>query len=391
MLKIINEELFAFNPITVEENGKEYAKISICNTNKVIAYANQNSKNRNERNESRTAQVVKMSEDSRGELQTVKREICRVSAPAKMIGDFTAQALNEESVDFYGAMSSFIDYKNQYRPEVEIRCHEKGEDKSNIYVVAFPFNGKIQPLKEDKRYRIYKGVLVTSSAKPFYFNSRRYRKILYLVIEINTSLFDPSHKYHTDSIDIKFNSAVLRTDRETGKVSTVTEEFVLNIKSTEGDYETEWNYGEVDGEVYMESDGQLWVTYKRPIPPKYLKDTNEGSDKKVRFNNTKEAYDSYRSQTDRYRKPKYKSQKPSHIEGDMVVTTNRHGIRKEIPMKNKSYKKSYDEVEFAYSKKHPTNDSFERMLRDSGIYDDEDYGYPRKKGGKKSGYKKKRY
>lgn len=357
MLKIINEELMAYETIDAVDKGKNYTKIKVATSNKLQQYENDerysryNEENKDVPKKTSEGPSVKKIESKVDALRPINREIIRISAPYKTVGDFIAQPNESKTVDFDLPMSININSSNQYQPKVEVRCHEKGDDRANLYVVAFPFNGMIKPIAEDPKYRIYKG-LIASSAKPFFFNNRKYRKVLYLVIEINKNLFNPEHKYHTDEIDIQLESFALFTDRETNERKTNCEVFTLKILSANGDYSTNWEYSTVNDAIVMTADpGQkLWVTHE--------------------VDNTKAPKRNDYSSEHTYQK-RTSGQKPSHIEGDMIITTNKHGIRKEIPMSTgrrddnygqrnnrgkKSYyeprKYDYDDYDDNHGKKH---------------------------------------
>ena len=362
MLNIINEELMSYNTMEVKDNktGKTYTKIRVATSNKLQQYDNDTRVgNKQTNNEKKSvdgrARVVSLVD----KLHPVDREIIRISAPLKNIGDFIATPDDSKSVEFDLPMSINVNNTNKYQPTVEVRCHEQGDDRANLYVIAFPFNGMIRPIPENPQYRIYKG-LIASSARPFYFNNRRYRKVLYLVVEVNKNLFDPNHKYHTDSIDIQLESYALFDDRETREKKTSCEVFNVSITSPEGDYQTAWNYNVVDEAIMMNAEPgqQLWVTFT--------------FDK-----NDREHTRSY-SSNDQQRNRNRKSQKPMTIEGNTVVTTNKHGIRKEIPLKNGGQRGSRG------NRISTRKDSIEEMMMYSGMYDNDHDNRGKRNGGRKN-------
>ena len=354
MLNIINEELMAYSTITTTEKGKEYTKIRVTTSNKLLQYENDSRYNRNKpqddkkvRKPAAGASIISKVDA----LKPINREIIRISAPLKDISEFIAQPEESKSVDFDLPMTVNVNSVNKFQPHVEVRCHAQGDNRANLYVVAFPFNGMIKPIPENPQYRIYKG-LIASSAKPFFFNNRKYRKVLYLVIEINKNLFNETHKYHTKSIDITLESFALINDRETEEKKTNCETFTLKITSAEGDYTTDWEYSVADEAIMMvaESGQPLWVTYEF----------------KSNKNNANGANTTDRN-GDRGFKKNYKSQKQMVVEGDMMVTTNKHGIRKEIPMKNNHQRnqRQYNGRNNNVSSKN----SIDQMMQDSGMFE----------------------
>lgn len=365
MLNIINEELMSYSTISTTEKGKNYTKIKVATSNKLQQYENDSRYNRDRNRDTQqetpkkagpTAKIV----SNIDALKPINREIIRISAPLKNIGDFIGKeehTANEIGFDL--PMSINVNAENKYQPRVEVRCHEQGDDRANLYVIAFPFNGMIKPIPENPQYRIYKG-LIASSAKPFFFNNRKYRKVLYLVIEINKNLFKPDHKYHTDSIDIQFDSYALFDDRETGEKKTNCESFKLSILSADGDYATNWEYSVADEPIMMaaEPGQQLWVTYNMS---------------EHKHNNT------HNNNSDRFKK-RYNKQKPVSVEGDMMVTTNKHGIRKEIPMKN-----NHQRNQRSFNNRNNSKPmSIDQMMQDSGMFE-QDYDNRSKRNGGKRG------
>ena len=358
MLNIVNEELMSYSTFKTEEKGKSYTKIKVATSNKLQQYENDSRYNRNN---VEAPTKLKAGPSNRivsngNALKPINREIIRISAPLKNIEDFENQSIETRTVDFELPMSINISANNRYQPRVEVRCHEQGDDRANLYVVAFPFNGMIKPIPENPQYRIYKG-LIAASVKPFFFNNRKYRKVLYLIIEINKNLFNPDHKYHTDEISIPLESYALFDDEETGKKKTNHEVFALKILSANGDYISSWDYDVIDDAVMMavEPGQQLWSTYD------VTKNSSSSTQKKSYNKNKKEV--SY--------------------EGNMMVTINRHGIRKEVPIKNNNRSKNkYKNDPYRYGNPEVLRASLDKMMQDSGMYDNEYENRSKKNGGK---------
>lgn len=372
MLNLINEELMAYSTITTNEKGKEYTKIKVATSNKLQQYENDTRNNRRDHQQapirSRHGNIVSKVDA----LKSINREIIRISAPLKNIGDFIAQDESSKEINFDLPMSIKVDSTNKYQPHVEVRCHEQGDDRANLYIVAFPFNGMIKPIPENPQYRIYRG-LIASSARPFFFNNRKYRKVLYLVIEINKNLFNPEHKYHTDNIDIQLESFALVTDRETGEQKTNCEKFTVSVLSANGDYSLDWEYNTVDEAIMMavEPGQQLWTTYVMNNQ-NHRPNTNN-----VRRENTRNTFDRKPAvETEKkFTNRSNNKQKQVTIEGDMMVTTNKHGIRKEIPMRNNR----------GYNNRNNGKNDIDRMMQESGMYDtDYEYSRSKKNGGKRN-------
>ena len=365
MLKIVNEELMSYSTIDVIANGQEFTKIKVATSNKLQQYENdsrdnrangKNTDNRKPNNNMKGSSKVNIVSNVE-QLKPINREIIRISAPLKNIGDFIAQPSESKTVDFDLPMTVNVS-SNGRQQNVEVRCHEQGDDKANVFVIAFPFNGMIKPIPQNPQYRIYKG-LIASSAKPFFFNNRKYRKVLYLIVEFNKNLFNPEHKYHTDEIAIQFDSYSLFTDKESNAQKTTCETFLLRIFSENGDYATHWEYNVADEAIMMTAEpGQnLWTTF----------DVN--------------AVKNSRNAAQKSAKPEYTTKKPNKqkqvvVEGDMMVTTNKHGIRKEIPIKQGNQKNRNN---------NSRSNDIDQMMKDSGMFDSAYDNRGKRNGGKRSG------
>ena len=361
MLKIVNEELMSYSTIDMVVKGKEYTKIKVATSNKLQQYENDSRSNRAGGKFTDTKTDAKSTASSKvnivsnvDQLKPINREIIRISAPLKNIGDFNAQPNESKSVEFDLPMSINVT-SNGRQQNVEVRCHEQGDDRANLFVIAFPFNGMIKPIPQNPQYRIYKG-LIASSAKPFFFNNRKYRKVLYLVVEINKNLFNNDHKYHTDEIAIQLESYSLFKDKESEAQKTTCETFIMRIFSENGDYSTHWDYNVADEAIMMsvEPGQQLWTTFDASS----FKKNNDSKSFGKKLNN---------------------KQRPIHVEGNMLVTTNKNGIRKEIPLnRNKNRDTSYNS--FAAAK--PAD--IDQMMKESGMFDAGSNGRGKRNGGKRS-------
>lgn len=371
MLTLINEDLmsFATTEMVDRKTGRSYTKIQVMTSNKLQQYEDRiNAKQyggakRRPTTKSTAPNRIESHSDS---LLSINREILRISAPIANASPNDSSDTNyDRIIDFECPMSINITYQNRFQPQVDIRCHTHGEDRANVYVIAFPFNGMIRPLEENPCYRIYKG-LIASSAKPFFFNNRKYRKVLYLIIEVNKNLYREDHPHHKDTVEIDLESFALFDDRENpGKRKTNYEKCRLTFLP-QGNYIPEWTYNVIDEPVMMnvEAGRQLWPTYQ--FERKGNQPKSQGQPGKKLKN----------------------GQKPVTVEGDMLVTTNRHGIRKEMPMPNrnrpnfngggKRRPQTTGKPKFHHDK------DLESMMQASGIYDEPDIYRGKKNGGKKN-------
>lgn len=217
---------------------------------------------------------------------------------------------------------------------VDVRCLNDGEDnRVNLYLVAFPFNGLLVPIPEDPKYRIYKGTLV-SSKKPFWWHGRKYRKTVYFVIEPNLRLFDPNHKHHTDKIDLTFEAMGIYTDkRDNDKQKTNHETMCISIVDREGNFAVTHDHEVIEEPVNLDplTSESLWKTFEfEPRDRRYPDKSRVGYQGKSRSSFDRGANprpnDGYR---DNY-SPKRDQPQARPDETKTIVTTNKHGIRKEV-------------------------------------------------------------
>lgn len=362
MLSFINEELFSYG-VKIEKNtqtGKDIMQLSVATSNNLMTYAKGSKMDKYHNIQDNQVINKKHDIDMRDNpaIEPINREILTVNYVCE-------DQLNDPSLLANQPTSLKVTENQRGVPMVSVRCLKSGtENKSDMYVIAFPFNGMILPIAEDPRYRIYKGMIM-SSVRPFYFKNRRYRKILYLVVEPHTALFDTNHKYHTDKIDVTLQSFAIYKDRETGEEKTNHETLTINFYKDTETYD--WEYEVCDGAKRIEPDSNvpLWVTFKFN---QKLKNTSQFGGYKNNYNIGDESAKANHPH-------KNNGQKSGHIEGNTYVTTNKHGIRKEVPI-NTNNSKSHR----GYANK--SNDDFERMMQESLAYEDHTRGHRNKKGKK---------
>lgn len=347
MLTFINEELFSYLP-KVEKNtqtGKDIMQLEVASSNFLVTYAkgSKMDKYHNPKEEKNINRKHDIDMRNNPSIEPINREILTVNYVNDRLQK-EPKLLSEQ------ATSMKVTDNPKGAPTVAIRClRDDSPNKCDLYVVAFPFNGMILPIEEDPCYRIYKGMIVPS-VRPFYFNGRRYRKILYLVIEPHRALFAPDHKHHQDKINLKLDSFAIYKDRETGDEKTNHETLNIAFKSTGMEYN--WEYEVMNEAKRIEPDigTTLWNTFK--FEPKQFDNNRRG----------------YSNEDNRDYKPRQNTKpkngkKNGYVEGNTYVTTNRHGIRKEVPINNRN-RDNYN---------HNNQDSLERMMRESGMYDEDRY------------------
>ena len=363
MLTFVNEELFSYatKHEVNSQTKKDILQLSVSTSNFLVTYA-KGSKMDKYHNPQQDQKINKNHDiDMRDNpnIVPINREILSVN----YISDAQAET---PSLLMEQPTSLKVTENSRGIPQVTVRClKDNSDNKSDIYVIAFPFNGMILPISEDPTYRIYKGMIM-SSVRPFYFKGRRYRKILYLVVEPHRALFDANHKYHTDTIELKLESYAIYKDKDTGEEKTNHEAFHLNMMQNSFDYG--WDYEIMDEAFRIDAvpDKPLWVTFKFN-----QKDSDKNKNPRQNSDNP------FNGRTPNPAKKK-NGQKNGYVEGNTYVTTNKNGIRKEVPIRNNNsgYRKN--------DKK-----DLDSMMQESGMFDEEKFDrsnrYDRKKKGKKGG------
>ena len=106
---------------------------------------------------------------------------------------------------------------NREKKVLKISCSDKNRYDMNIFFVAIPFNGFLEPIPEDYGYRIYRSVFVTGERQSIEFHGKMYKKILYLILVPNMTLFSKDNEHHRDVIEFVTNSYHLESNPEDRK------------------------------------------------------------------------------------------------------------------------------------------------------------------------------
>lgn len=333
MITLLNEELYSFSCIRGTDPGakKPQFRLTVSTSNKLVKETSSLS-NRNHRDHKSMKDGVDTSKSPN--LKAFPREVLSILTPSSDNSSFVNRPISLKVTE-----------NMKGTPMVACRCLGDDEpNKANIFVIAYPFNGMLKPIPEDPKYHIYKGLIATSDRR-FMFNGKSYRKILYLVVEPHMRLFDPEHKYHVTHIPITIESYALFTDRDTGKPTTTHSSYTLDIVSNDGMYTESWDSEDLDYEVDMQcAPGQnLWTTF--------------------RFNSTQTAAGPRRGKS---------GHKEGYVRGGTYITSNKNGIRKEVPLRDRGGERGGSSRDRDYD-----------MFRQCGDYDDYDEPYNHGKDGKR--------
>lgn len=264
-------------------------------------------------------------------------------------GDFTL----ESSYDLPTKFKLYDDEKGI--PKFTMTALKNSDrDYTNTYLLAIPFNGIIKPIELDPKYRIYKGLMITSRSG-FNCNFSKYFKCLYLIVEPNLKLFNPEHKYHCDEIKIDIDTYDHSKVGYTHTVTTI--RFDENGAVQYSEFTDETYKTQPDDWYIPDQDNKksIWQTFKfekredREAKEHNEASNNDNSTREDKFTNKSFNSPAFSMKNDdaHYNdKPKHKKQKrgggkkssSGYRSGDYYITTNKNGIRQEIPIRNSKHK-----------------------------------------------------
>lgn len=326
MYTLINEDLFSFR--FTQDSGQQSNfphQMEICSANELVRYPKEE-----EQEPSTNGQVVVNMQKT----TPIYRKILSVFS---VDDDFTNHPMS------YRAQWNV--FNERPNPFVSIRCHDRGDDHANLFIIAFPFNGRLKPIPPSNQYRILKGTIV-SSVKNFWYRNTKYRKVLYLIIEPNADHIDPEnpavvlegfgiyHDLHNDGAEM--------TKHETLKIT---------FTDACGNYSAESEHEIIDHAVQLESytGEELWKTAK--IDPPQKKPQGNG-------------YNNNRNTSGYHEAPQ-----------GVRVTKNKNGIRKEVPIggRRDNHRSPKD-----------NKDDLDSMIKKANLVDDYEYRSGKKGRGKKN-------
>lgn len=222
MIKIINEELFNVTGGLVSNTNGDYYKYDVTSSVEVLK--------------------------GKGKEKTPVHQVI-------------TKIISEEE-DFNGKNTAISRLNlNSGATRVSIKSSDRNKYDSRIFLIALPFNGLATPLEDSHLYKIHRGVIATSKKRDIEVGNETYKKVLYLMITLNESVFLEDHKYHTDEIVIPFVSYNLESREENQDAETV--KTTITLRFTSDGY----TYGTVSepSEPVKQEDfkGQLFKLYDK--------------------------------------------------------------------------------------------------------------------------------
>ena len=100
---------------------------------------------------------------------------------------------------------------------VSISSSQKNITDNHIFLIAIPFNGIIYPIENSFDFRMYKAFILKSEKRTIEFNGETYKKIAYMVVLPNESLFNEENKHHKDVLSIKMESVNIESNGDSKK------------------------------------------------------------------------------------------------------------------------------------------------------------------------------
>ena len=153
----------------------------------------------------------------------------------KMVQRIITTAISPSEDPNIGNMSVYTTTNKSGNPNVSLRTSERYTSDTDVFLIAIPFNGFIQEIEKSSNYRIYRGFVVHSDKKNIKFNGQTYKKVAYMMVTINSKVFDEEHKYHTDKIDLTINTFNLESDGASDEKQTVQTTTSISFTNNNGD------------------------------------------------------------------------------------------------------------------------------------------------------------
>lgn len=97
----------------------------------------------------------------------------------------------------------------QQRPglnSIRIRQADNYQYDTNIYLVAIPFCGIVNPMEKSYDYRVFKAFVVKSDKYDIEVGGQKYNKVAYMIITLNNNLFAEDNEHHKDQLELNFET-----------------------------------------------------------------------------------------------------------------------------------------------------------------------------------------
>lgn len=200
------------------------------------------------------------------------------------------------------------------KPNIKIRASNNNRFDMDIYMMAIPFNGIIQPIPGSFDYRIYRAFIAQSDRRDIEFEGKLYKKIAYLIMAPNTQLLQEYHTHHKDTLEFDFSFV----NREGNDSKTICKKTTISIRFTKEGLISTMSEKDVSDE-YVDgfTKGKTFPIYT-PHPKKTSDDKNN-SEKPSKFPVKKNSYDKFKNAGTYTKKEKEKpirKKKPQTTSGD---------------------------------------------------------------------------
>jgi len=242
MLQFINDNLFRFTTTHVTTEHGTYVKTLIKSTDEVV---------------------------------DIKHEVKAREEGKEFYPDRIFASVNSDTEDYNKENISALVSSDTGAHKCVIRSSAKNKYDSEIYCVAIPFNGIMTPIESTEDYKILKGMLVASDKYSINHNNRKYKKVLYLMLDVNKrNLFGNEETGEEGKeIVIKFESHYSMYKKENGRIVNLPDKWnkevtTITINSEETYVDSE-RISDVEFDRDEIADKPIYKVYVKPERKKY--------------------------------------------------------------------------------------------------------------------------
>lgn len=124
--------------------------------------------------------------------------------------------------------------KGKMKASLFTATDRKGDMHSPVIIAAVPFNGILAPVEAVEGIRIHRAFIGKMPDKTsITVNDKKYRKVAFLVITPNITLFDPKNKNHVDNLTL--NVVSYNYESSEGERKTIKQTFTIKYTLEQGD------------------------------------------------------------------------------------------------------------------------------------------------------------
>lgn len=180
----------------------------------------------------------------------------------------------------------------QQRPglnSIRIRQADNYQYDTNVYLIAIPFCGIVNPMEKSYDYRVYKAFVMKSDKYDIEVGGQKYNKVAYMIVTLNNNLFKEDNEHHKDHLELKFETFNLATVEGQEEKETVKTIYSITFDK-DGEYSIDITTEKTDAVDSKDFKGQLMFQI---FEPKAKSDSDEDgidSKKDKKFNKEKKPF-----------------------------------------------------------------------------------------------------